>query len=212
MSAYDLEEQEQLDVLKDWWKRNGNTVLLGIATFVVAVGGMQGWRYYQNSQRQQAALVYETVQTGVQNKDVKRVRDAAGQLMEKYPATPYATRAALLAASANQEAGDAKSAKAQLQWVAEHAKEAAARDIARLRTAGMLLDEKNYAEAMKQLESKHEPAFDSLFSDLKGDVLVAQGKAADARAAYQAALDKMDEKSAYRQLVQMKLDGLGARG
>ncbi|MDD5330084.1 MAG: tetratricopeptide repeat protein [Sulfuricella sp.] len=212
MSAYDLEEQEQLDVLKDWWKRNGNTVILAVAVFAAVVAGMQGWRYYQTHQRQQAALVYETVQNGVQNKDIKRVRDAAGQLIEKYPSTPYATRAALLAASANLEAGDAKSAKAQLQWVSEHAKEDGARDIARLRLAGLLLDEKNYADAMKQLESKHETAFDGLFSDLKGDVLAAQGKAADARAAYQAALEKMDDKGAYRQVVQMKLDGLGARG
>ncbi|MGE5027939.1 MAG: tetratricopeptide repeat protein, partial [Betaproteobacteria bacterium] len=129
-----------------------------------------------------------------------------------YPGTPYATRAALLAAGANLESGDAKSAKAQLQWVTEHAKEEGARDIARLRLAGILLDEKNYAETMKQLESPHEKAFDGLFADLKGDTLAAQGKMGEARAAYQAALDKMDEKSAYRQVVQMKLDGLGARG
>lgn len=210
--AYDLEEQEQLDVLKDWWKRNGTTVLLAVGVFAAAVTGMQGWRYYQKNQQQQAAMVYEAVQIGAQTKDIKRIRDAAGQLIEKYPGTPYAARAALLAAGANLESGDAKSAKAQLQWVTEHAKEEGARDIARLRLAGILLDEKNYAEAAKQLESKHEKAFAGLFADLKGDVLAAQGKTAEARAAYQAALEKMDEKSAYRQVVQMKLDGLGARG
>lgn len=210
--AYDLEEQEQLDVLKDWWKRNGATVLLAVGVFAAAVAGMQGWRYYQKNQQQQAAMVYEAVQIGAQSRDVKRIRDAAGQLIEKYPGTPYAARAALLAAGANLESGDAKSAKAQLQWVTEHAKEEGARDIARLRLAGILLDEKDYAGATKQLESKHEKAFAGLFADLKGDVLAAQGKTAEARAAYQAALEKMDEKSAYRQVVQMKLDGLGARG
>jgi predicted negative regulator of RcsB-dependent stress response len=108
--------------------------------------------------------------------------------------------------------GDAKSAKAQLQWVIDHAKEEGARDIARLRLAGILLDEKAYDQAMKTLEASHEKAFDGLFFDLKGDVLAAQGKTADARAAYQTALEKTDEKSAYRQIVQMKLDGLGDRG
>lgn len=210
--AYDLEEQEQLDVLKAWWKRNGTTVMLAIGVFAAVVAGMQGWKYYQNKQRQQAAMVYEAVQSGAQSNDLKRIRDAAGQLMEKYPGTPYAARAALLAAGANYAAGDAKSAKAQLQWVTEHAKEEGARDIARLRLAGLLLDEKNYAEAMKQLESQHGSTFDGLYADLRGDVLAAQGKAADARAAYKTALEKMDEKSAYRQAVQMKLDGLGARG
>lgn len=210
--AYDLEEQEQLDVLKDWWKRNGNTVLLAVGVFAAVVAGMQGWRHYQKNQQQQAAMVYEAVQTGAQTRDIKRIRDAAGQLIEKYPGTPYAARAALLVAGANLESGDAKSAKAQLQWVTEHAKEEGARDIARLRLAGILLDEKNYAEALKQLEAPHAKAFAGLFADLKGDVLAAQGKTAEARAAYQAALEKMDEKSAYRQVVQMKLDGLGARG
>lgn len=210
--AYDLEEQEQIDVLKAWWKRNGTTVLLAVAVFAAVVAGMQGWRFYQKSQQQQAALVYEAVQSAVQGKDLKRIRDAAGQLIEKYPGTPYATRAALLAAGANYESGDAKSAKAQLQWVVEHAKEEGARDIARLRLAGILLDEKNYAEALKALEANPSQAFAGLFADLKGDVLAAQGKTADARAAYQAALEKIDAKSPYRQIVQMKLDGLGERG
>jgi len=186
--------------------------MLAVAVFVAAVAGVQGWRVYQNNQQRQAALAYEVVQNGVQNKDTKRIREAAGQLIEKYPGTPQASRAALLAAGANYESGDAKSAKAQLQWVIEHAKEDGARDIARLRLAGILLDEKGYDEAMKTLEASHEKAFDGLFFDLKGDLLSAQGKLADARVAYKAALEKTDEKSAYRQVVQMKLDGLGERG
>jgi len=210
--AYDLEEQEQLDVLKAWWKRNGNTVLLGITAFAAVMVGIQGWRYYQKNQQQQAAMVYEAMQGGIQNKDIKLIRNATGQLIEKYPSTPYASRAALLAAGANYESGDVKSAKAQLQWVTEHAKEDGVRDIARLRLAGILLDEKTNEEALKVLESPHGEAFVGLFADLKGDVLVAQGKVADARAAYKAALEKMDEKSPYRQVVQMKLDGLGANG
>ena len=210
--AYDLEEQEQLDVLKAWWKRNGNTVLLGIAAFAAVVVGIQGWRYYQRNQQQQAAMVYEVVQGAIQNKDIKRIRTAAGQLIEKYPNTPYAARAALLAASANYESGDAKSAKAQLQWLTEHAREDGARDIARLRLAGILLDEKNDEEALKVLDSPHGQAFVGLFADLRGDVLVAQGQVADARAAYKTALANLDEKSPYRQVVQMKLDGLGEKG
>lgn len=210
--AYDLEEQEKVDALKAWWKQNGTTVLLAAAVFAAVVAGMQGWNYYQRSQQQQAALVYEAVQGAVQAKDVKRLRDAAGQLMEKYPSTPYATRAALLAAGANQESGDAKSAKAQFQWVIDHAKEEGARDIARLRLAGALLDEKNYAEALKSLEAQPGQGFAGLYADLRGDVLAAQGKVAEARAAYQLALEKIDQKSTYRPIVQMKLDGLGAHG
>lgn len=210
--AYDLEEQEKVDELKAWWKKNGQTTMLAVAVFVASVAGVQGWQIYQKNQQYQAAIAYETVLNVLQSKDTKGIRDAAGQLIEKYPGTAYATRAALLAAGVNLESGDAKSAKAQLEWVMDHSKEDAARDIARLRLAGILLDEKSYDEAMKKLGASHESAFDGLFSDAKGDVLTAQGKVVEARAAYKAALEKFEEKSNYRQIVQMKLDGLGERG
>jgi len=60
------------------------------------------------------------------------------------------------------------------------------------------------------LDAKHAASFDALYADMKGDVLAAQGRAAEARAAYQLSYDKLDAKSAYRNLVQMKMDALGA--
>jgi len=207
--AYDLEEQEQIDAIKAWWKQHGNNVLLGIAVFVAVVAGMQGWRHYQNKQTVQAAGLYDVLQGAVESHDAKQVREVAGQLIEQYPGSAYASRAALTAAKSNYEAGDAKSAKAQLQWVVDHAKSDEIKDAARLRLAGVLLDEKNHAEAMKLLEAKHSPAFDGLYADLKGDVLTASGKAAEAQAAYRLALEKLDPAGGYRSLVQMKLDALG---
>jgi predicted negative regulator of RcsB-dependent stress response len=207
--AYDLEEQEQIDAIKAWWKQYGNTVLLSVAVFVAIVAGIQGWRYYQNKQTAQAAGLYEMLQGAADSHDASKVRTVAGQLIEQYPRTAYATRAALLAARSNYDGGDAKSAKAQLQWVLDHAGSDEIRDTARLRLAGILLDEKNYAEALKQLETKHGTAFDGLYADLKGDVLLASGKESEAQASYKLALEKIDPASAYRGLVQMKLDGLG---
>lgn len=207
--AYDLEEQEQIDAVKAWWKQNGNTVLLGVAVFVAIVAGMQGWRYYQHQQTTQAAGLYESLQGAASQHDTKKVREIAAQLMERFPRTAYASHAVLGAARASYEAGDGKSAKAQLQWVMEHAKSDEIKDAARLQLAGVLLDEKNHAEALKLLETQHGAGFDGLYADLKGDVLLASGKSAEARAAYQLALEKMDPASGYRGLVQLKLDGLG---
>lgn len=209
MSVHDLEEQERIDAIKAWWKQHGNTVTLGVAVFAAAMAGIQGWRWYQQRQNVEAAAVYQAVQAGAQAGDVKKIREAAGAIIEKYPSTAYATRAALEAARANFESGDAKSTKAQLQWVTEHASEMQARDVARLRLAGVLLDEKNYAEAVRLLDTKHDAAFDGLYADMKGDVMAAQGKTKEAHTAYQAALSKIDEKSAYRKFVELKLDGLG---
>jgi len=132
-------------------------------------------------------------------------------LMDKYSGTLYAARAALSAALVNEQAKAVPQAKTQLQWVLEHATQDGLKDMAHLRLASLLLDEKNYADAMKHLDATHPAAFDGLYADLKGDVLSAQGKNDEARAAYQIAYDKTDARSTYRQLIQMKLDDLGAK-
>lgn len=206
---YDLEEQEKVDALKAWWKQNGKTVIVAVAVGVAVAGGIQGWRQYQKTQAAKAATLYQGLQEAAMARDVKKVRDAAGQLMEKYSGTPYAARAALITASANAQGGDAKSATAQLQWVVDHARESQLQDVARLRLAGLLLGEKKFDAALKLLDAKHDPAFDGLYSDLRGDVLVAESKNDDARKAYQVALEKLDQKGDYRNVVQMKLDALG---
>jgi predicted negative regulator of RcsB-dependent stress response len=208
---YDLQEQEQIDALKAWWKENRRVVILTVTVFVVAMAGVQAWRYYQQSQAQQAAELYGALQQLVPENNAKKIREAAATLIDKFSSTAYAPRAALIAAKVNYQAGDAQSAKAQLQWVIDHAAEDELQDIARLRLAGMLLDEKNYTQALRLLEAKHSLAYDAFYLDLKGDVLLAQGKPAEARGAYQAAFDKIDKKSNYRDLIQIKLDALGGK-
>lgn len=206
---FDLEEQEKVDALKTWWKRHGNTAALAVTVLAAAVVGIQGWRYYQSNQTRQAAALYDALQGTMQAGNAENIRSVAGQLLEKYPRTGYAARAALISAKANYEAGDAKSARAQLQWAVEHAEEAPLRDMARLQLAGILLDEKHYDGALQLLNAEHGAAYGALYDDLKGDVLVAQGKPDQARAPYLAALQKLGEKSPYRKLVQIKLDALG---
>ncbi|MDZ4202708.1 MAG: tetratricopeptide repeat protein [Gallionella sp.] len=209
MAALDLQEQEQLDTLKAWWNDNGNKVLGALLVVVVVMGGWRGWQYYQNKQSAEAAVLYAEFIKQMESNDAKRVNDAAAAVMEKYAATPYAARAALMAAEVNEYAKDTARAKTQLQWTLEHAKEASLKDIARLRIAAILLDEKKFDEAMKLLEAKHPASFDGLYSDMKGDVLSAQGKTAEARTAYKLAHEKTDAQSGYRNLIEMKLDALG---
>ena len=137
------------------------------------------------------------------------MQDIAAALAASHAGTAYANMAALRAAKSFAGGNDLANAKLRLQWVVDNAKEDEMRDIARLRLAGVLLDEKNFAEALKLLDMKHVAAFDGLYADLRGDILTAQNKRAEARAAYQIALEKSDERSSYRQLVQIKLDAVG---
>lgn len=207
--AYDHQEQEQLDELKAWWKEHGNTVLLAVALGAVVIAAFQGWRLYQRSQELGAATLYQQLEQAEGKGEHKKVRDIAGQIVARYPSTPYGTYAALSAARASFDTNDLAGAKSHLAWVIGNAKDDEIRDIARLRLAGVLLDEKNYAEALKQLENKPGDAMAGLYADMKGDVLAAQGKKAEAREAYQLALDRSEAGTPYRAIVQIKLDALG---
>jgi len=212
MAHYDLEEQEQIDSIKTWWKMYGNLVSGVILAGSLAVIGWQGWNWYQRTQAAQASAIYGVLEQAVAARDAQRVKAAAGELAEKFGGTSYAALGALIAARQSFEAGDLKTAKAQLSWAADKGKDEI-KDLARLRLAAVLLDEKAYDEALKQLDSAHAAAFAARFLELKGDVLAAQGKKPEARTAYKAALDKGEvhegRGGAGRELLRQKLENLG---
>lgn len=207
--AYDLEEQEQIAALKSWWKEYGNLVMLVVIAGALSFAAFNGWRYYRASQSTAAVTLYEQLDNAERASDHKKVRDIAAEITGKYGSTAYGAFAALSAARAAFQMGDLAAARAQLQWVIDHADETELRDVARLRLAGVLLDEKKPDEALKALEAKPVESLTVLYADLQGDILLAQGKREDARKAYQAALDKSDSAGAYRSVVQIKLDSLG---
>lgn len=219
MAVYDLEEQEQLEELKTWWKQHGNLVTGTLLAAALALAGWQGWNWWQRNQAGQASALYFSVEKAATEGDAKRARELAGEIIGKYPGTAHASLSALLSAKVQVDKGETKNAKAQLQWVAEHAGDDALRDLARLRLATLLLDEKAYDEALKQLGAEPVESFSPRFAELKGDVLAAQGKTVEARASYQAALTLVDKagsdaagemRTAYREVLQTKMDAVGA--
>lgn len=208
--ALDLEEQEQLDELKAWWKQHGKWLITGVTALVLAVVAWNGWQTWTAKQQAEGSLLFDrAVQAGIAQ-DQKAIKEVTGQIMESYSGSGYATPAAWLAGRSNEQAGDLKSAVAQYRFALEHAKGEAVEQLARLRLAAVLLDSGDYQAALKQLEQPHAAAFAGLYANLKGDVLAAQGKTAEAHAAYTLALDKLGEKSALKPLVEIKLDGLGS--
>jgi predicted negative regulator of RcsB-dependent stress response len=210
MAAYDLEEQEQIAELKAFWNRYGNLILVAISAALLVVAAWRFWGWYQASQSGQAAAAYTELQKAAGANDAKKVRELAGTLLESYPGSLYAALGALISAKAHFEAGDLKTARVQLQWVVDKARDTEVQALGRLRLSAVLLDEKAYDEALKVLAAKPPAPFEALFEDARGDVLLAQGKRAEARTAYQAALAKLGPAdNAARELIQLKLDGVG---
>ena len=206
--AYDLEEQEQIATLKAWWDKYGNLTSWVLIAGLAAYSGFTGWNYYQRTQAAQASALYDELQAAVGSKDNAKVLRAAGDMESKFGSTAYASMSALVAAKSSFEANDLKSAKAQLQWAAEHGGDEF-KAVAKVRLAGLLLDEKAYDEALKVLAGEVAPQFAGSVADRKGDILVAQNKLVEARAAYQAALDATDKKNPGRQLIQLKFEAIG---
>lgn len=206
--AYDHQEQEQLDSFKAFWSKYGNII---IWVLILALGSFAGWNYWKTHQRNQsveASALYDELQAALTANDNAKVQRVAGDIRAKYEATAYAQMAALGAAKTAFEANDLKTAKAQLQWVADHGNDEY-QSIAKLRLAGVLLDEKAHDDALKLLGTNFLPQFAAEVNDRKGDVLVAQNKIAEAREAYVAAIAAMDANSPGRQLVQVKLEAIG---
>ena len=209
MAVYDLEEQDQLEDLKAWWTQYGNYVTATVLAVCVGIVAVQAWRWWQHSQAEQASMLYSAVSDGARKNDLPKVTDAAGQLMSKYAGTGYAPRAAMIDAKLKFDNGDKAGAKTDLQWVIDRSSEDELKQIARFRLAEIQFDEKQYDDALRTLDAKHDEPFTGIYADLRGDILAAAGRNDDARTAYQTALAKIDVKSPYHGYVEVKLNALG---
>ena len=209
MAVYDLEEQEQLDDLKAWWHRWGNVVTAVAVAACIAAAGVQGWRWWAAKQSEEASALFTGLSQAVRAQDLPKAKDAVAQLEDKYSRSGYSARGALVLAKMLFDSGDTAAARTQLMWVIDKSDEADLKEIARYRLAELLLNDKQYDEALKMLDAKHGAPYAGLYADLRGDALSMAGRAAEARAAYVDALAKLDAKSTYKQYVQVKLDALG---
>ena len=212
MAAYDLEEQEQLSAMKAWWDKYGNLITTVVAVIALGVLAWQGWSWYQRTQNDKATAMYGEVFMAAQAGDTAKLQQAANQLTTEFPGHLQASLGALLAAKADIDKKDEKSARVKLTWVIEHSKEVLVKDLARLRLAALLLDEKSYDEALKQLEGGVTQELAARFAELRGDVLVEQNKLDAAKQAYKQALEKFPgnaESTTLKTIVQTKLDALG---
>jgi predicted negative regulator of RcsB-dependent stress response len=209
-SHLDLEEQEQIDQLKDFWKKYGSLITWVLILALGGYAGWMGWNSWKQEQSVKAGVLFDELDKAAQAGDTDKAVRVFSDMKERFPGTGYAQQAALLTARLQQEKGQGEAARGTLAWATENATEDEYRTVARLRLAGLLLDEKKYDEALKQLDAASGKEFAGLVADRRGDVLAAQGKKEEAKAAFQAAFTAMDATVEYRRIVEAKLAALGA--
>lgn len=205
----DLEEQEQLDQLKHFWKQYGNAISWAL---IVVMGAFAGWnlyQYWQRSQATQAAAMYDEVERVVQGADGARIDRVFADIKERFASTAYAQQAGLLVAKQHYAAGNVEGAKSALAWLADNAGDPGYQALAKLRLAGILLESKAFDEALKRLGGSFPSSFEALVADRKGDILLQQGKRSEAVAEYRKAHKAFDEQAEYRRVVEVKLNSLG---
>jgi predicted negative regulator of RcsB-dependent stress response len=206
----DLQEQEQLDSLKSFWKQYGNLITWTLIAVLTVFAAWNGWNWYQREQATKAGALYDEVDRAIQAGELDKATRLYADLRERFKATAFVPQAGLALAKLQLDKDKLEEARATLTAVSEQAPEEEYRTVALLRLAGIHLDAKKFDEALKALDAAKAPSFAALIADRRGDVLMAQGKKAEAVTAYQAAYKDMPETVEYRRLVEAKLTALAA--
>jgi predicted negative regulator of RcsB-dependent stress response len=207
--ALDLEEQEQLDQIKHFWKKYGNLISWILIVILGGYAAWNGYQYWQRDQAAKAAVLFDEVERSANAGDLARVQRSFADIKDKFPGTLFAHQASLVAAKFLSTQGKSAEAQAALKWVVGAAPDPAYRDIARLRLAALLLDGGSLDDALAQLAQPMVPSLMGLASDLKGDVLSAKNQKPEALSAYKKAWDELSEIPDFRRLVEAKLNALG---
>jgi predicted negative regulator of RcsB-dependent stress response len=207
----DLEEQEQLEAFKHFWQQWGNLITWALIAVLAAYSAWIGWQSWERKQSERASALYDEIEQGAQAGDVARVERALADVKDKYGSTVYAAQGALLAAKTLHDKDKPAEAKAALAWVADKAPNDGIKAIARLRLASLLTGDQAYDEALKTLSAPFPAQFAALAADRRGDVLLLQGKRAEAALEFGKAYQGLnaDAGGEYRRLVGIKLNALG---
>ena len=206
--SYDFEEQERLAELKAWWEDNRIYVFGAIAAAVITFGGWKGWQFWEQRKDEEAAALFLPVGEAQRTNDPKKISAAAEKVVAEQPGSFYASQAALIAAKAAFDAGNLEEARKHLAWVMNNGVNVH-RGVARVRLAAVQLEQKKFDEALATLDGNKDPGFVPLAADMRGDIMLAQGRLDEARAAYRQAIEKADARNPVKGIAQTKLNALG---
>lgn len=205
-------EEEQVELIKNWWKENGNSLLISIAVAVAAVFGWKTWVSNQEAQAANASALYENISSvvtaaQVDEAQLQSVFFLGDELKSDYASSVYTPMASMLLARAAVEATELDKAKTELQFVTTaEAADAAMKQLAHLRLARLAMAMNDLAAAQTSLDAAGVDQYPGLYHELSGDLAVAQGDLAAARDAYTKAVAQADPQS--RSLIQLKLDDI----
>lgn len=205
--ATHLDDEEDLEKLKTWWKDNWVGLVAGLVIGFGAIGGWEGYKHWRDSRAEAASQMFEELKKSMEASKTEEADKIVATLKSDFSNTPYAAAAALTAAQGEVKAAKYDEAAANLSWVVEHSSDDGLVQVARLRHARVLLAQGKPDEALKALGDEA-GSFSSLAEELRGDIQLAKGDRKAARSAYEKALASAESGATNKTLLQQKLDDL----
>lgn len=210
MSIY-MTEEEQLQVMKSWWKRYGSLITVLFSVILLTISGFKYWNWHEEKIIQQASTTYEHLMLAFSNQDNKGVRGYANQLLTDYGQTVYADAARLTLAKLYIARTNYARAREELAHVAEHSKMLALQQVAKIRLARLLAVEKSYDSALDELDTVQDPSYLPTINELKGDINAAVDRNKEAIAFYSTAIKEFQTKGLNNLFLEMKANELAAQ-
>lgn len=187
-------EEEQIELIKKWWRENGRSTVVGVGVALVAFFGWTQYQSYQKKTTEAASDLFQQMLTVSETTDsAQKVTDLAEQLRKSYPNTVYATFAGLRLAKDAVAANNLSAAAEFLVWVQQQKPDVSLQPLVSLRLAQVQYAQDEGEKALATLGGiKGASAWDGEVAELRGDVLADQGKTEEARASYQTAKQAFD--------------------
>ncbi|RUR16400.1 tetratricopeptide repeat protein [Legionella sp. km535] len=210
MSVY-MTEDEQLEVIKKWWKRYGNLVTVFLSVILLCVAGYRYMHWHQDKLKQQASITYENMMVAFSNQNIKSVRSFANELIKDYDNTVYADVAHMTLAKIYVSKNKLDKARSELQKVAAGSEMNALKQIAKIRIARLMAAEKSYTNALNELSSIVDETYLPVINELKGDIYGATGQYQEAMHAYRLAIDEVKTNGMGNLFLEMKTNELAIK-
>jgi predicted negative regulator of RcsB-dependent stress response len=208
-----LEEGEQWESLKAWFRENGLAIVAGAVIGVLALSGWRWWTARNETQHAAASGAYEKLLARADSGDLEKVMGDLEQFRKDYAGSAYDSPAQLEMARIHVARNELDKAADRLRVVADGAKDEQLRLVAKLRLARVQLAQGKPDEALATLGKGEAGAFASLFAEVRGDALQAKGDAAGALREYEAAKaarGATEQQAADGDLLELKINDLKA--
>ena len=207
-----LAEDEELQKLKQWWKKNGSSIIVGVVLGISAIAGINGWRMYEQNQAETASALFGQLREAISGNSASKASSLATELRDDFSSTPYAPSGALIYAAHVYASGDEAAAREQLEWVIDSGASESLKHTARVRLAWLELAAGNHQRVLQITAVEDVSGFESYYAELKAEAHAMAGDRDKARSAYATALAELPENSDYAEILKAKQNALESAG